>query len=326
MDYQEKYINIINALNELEFDKSLIPNIYINLNLEDIKKQFKKVALKYHPDKNGNTEQSTEKFKKINECYNYLKIIYEGESFNDLNNQEKNEKDENNFDYYNLLKSFIKSTFNLKDEKIDITKIIEKIINKGKQISIRLFEDLDKECILSIYTFLSKYKDILYIKDELLEEIKDICIHKFDRIQIFKLNPKIDDLLNHNLYKLYLNDNLFLVPLWIYKSYFDNSGSEIIVFCEPELPENVIIDDDNNLIIHINLTFEELFNKKSFNIKEYNYYDYYLGNKKLSIPIDDLYIRKEQLYIFKNQGLIKLKKDICDISEKMDIIFKIILN
>ena len=46
---------------------------YEDLTLEYLKKQYRKLALKHHPDKNGNTYESNEKFKKINEAYHYLK-------------------------------------------------------------------------------------------------------------------------------------------------------------------------------------------------------------------------------------------------------------
>jgi preprotein translocase subunit Sec63 len=57
-----------NALEILEIDSK-----YDEVTLEFIKKRYRKLALKYHPDKNGHTEESTERFKKINEAYNYLK-------------------------------------------------------------------------------------------------------------------------------------------------------------------------------------------------------------------------------------------------------------
>ena len=47
-----------------------------NVSLEYLKKQYKKLALKHHPDKNGNTFESNEKFKQINESYSYLKSEY----------------------------------------------------------------------------------------------------------------------------------------------------------------------------------------------------------------------------------------------------------
>jgi len=43
-----------------------------NCTQDDIKKQFRKLSLKYHPDKNNNDEELTNKFKAINEAYETL--------------------------------------------------------------------------------------------------------------------------------------------------------------------------------------------------------------------------------------------------------------
>ena len=58
MDFNKNYYDI------LEVDK--------NASKEDIKKQFKKLALKYHPDKNSGDKTSEEKFKEINEANGIL--------------------------------------------------------------------------------------------------------------------------------------------------------------------------------------------------------------------------------------------------------------
>lgn len=39
---------------------------------EEIKKSYRKLSLKYHPDKNNNSPESTEKFNKLNEAFSYL--------------------------------------------------------------------------------------------------------------------------------------------------------------------------------------------------------------------------------------------------------------
>ena len=67
-------MNYKNAFEILEIDLSQ-PS-YNNISLEYLKKQYKKLALKHHPDKNGNTPESNEKFQQINEAYNYLKTNF----------------------------------------------------------------------------------------------------------------------------------------------------------------------------------------------------------------------------------------------------------
>ena len=39
---------------------------------DEIKKAFRKLALKYHPDRNQGNEEAEEKFKEINEAYQVL--------------------------------------------------------------------------------------------------------------------------------------------------------------------------------------------------------------------------------------------------------------
>ena len=43
-----------------------------NASANEIKKQYRKVAIKYHPDKNPGNKQAEEKFKKISEAYHVL--------------------------------------------------------------------------------------------------------------------------------------------------------------------------------------------------------------------------------------------------------------
>jgi hypothetical protein len=196
-----------------------------------------------------------------------------------------------------------------------LSKVVNDIITKGKQISIKIFDELDKETTLNIFTFLSTNRYTLNLSQDILEMVREILVKKYDNVQIFKLNPCINDLLSNNLYKLYVNNELFLVPLWYNESYFDSSGSEIIVICDPDLPKNITIDEDNNILTELSIEHNDLFNNDSIKFN--------IGEKTFDIFLSNLYIKREQTYIIKNAGISKQKNNIYDISEKSDIILKI---
>ena len=307
-------MNYKDAFEILEIDLSSVG--YNGVSLEYLKKQYRKLALKHHPDKNGNTFESNERFKKINEAYTYLK----NENSYLHEEEEANEENEHSSSlYYDVLKGFMKSVFEGKYSDL-MSKIVNDIIIAGKKISVKLFDDLDKDAAFNIYTFLSNNRSILHLNQDILDKIREVVVKKYDNVEVYKLNPSINDLLNNNLYKLNINAELFLVPLWHNESYFDGSGCEIIVICEPELPEYISIDDDNNIIVERKIyDHHEIHNI----ILNDGFICIDLGEKEFQIPLSNLYMKKEQTYKIKNAGLSKIKKDIYDVSEKTDIIVNI---
>jgi curved DNA-binding protein CbpA len=310
-------MNYTNAFKILEIDLYDLDYTEINLNL--LKKKYHKLALQNHPDKNGNTIESKEHFQKINEAYSYLKreIKFEEENLDDV---DVNCKDE--FMYINILYSF------LKDNKYNdlICKLIKEIILNYKNISLQLFEKIDKETLLDIYIFLSKYKNILHFNQSIIDNIKEIINYKYKEIIIYNLNPNINDLLENNIYKLFIkesqqnNKKLYLVPLWHNELYFDN---ELIVLCEPELPENISIDENNNIYVTIEICIEKLKNL-IFENKNYFFQLDKINKKVFEIQVDKLLFKKQQYYKIKKEGISKINEnDIFDISEKADIIINI---
>jgi curved DNA-binding protein CbpA len=312
-------MNYKDAFEILEIDLCHVS--YNDISLEYLKKQYRRLALKNHPDKNGNTPESNEKFQKINEAYHYLKREIKHFNPEDLE-EESNNSEEDTQDsslYFNILRSFMKTVFEGKYNDI-LSKIVNDIMTTGKKISVKLFDDLDKDTALNIYTFLSNNRSILHLNQEILDNIRDLVVKKYDNVEVYKLNPSIIDLLNNNLYKLYVNDELFLVPLWHNESYFDGSGCEIMVICEPELPNGITIDDDNNICIETEIS---AYHQLPDDIMDNGFVGIEIGGKDFTIPLSNLYMKREQYYRIKNEGLVKIKKDIYDVSEKTDIIVKI---
>jgi len=282
-----------------------------NLSQESLKKRYHKLALQNHPDKNGNTPESTQHFQRIQESYEVLK-----REISFINNCSEQVFDDINLNtgYTAILNLFIDGVLKGKYNEF-LSNIVKDIVSGCKEISLKLFEDMNKEQSLAVYNFLVKYKVLLRLTDNTLDKVREILLNKFKDMQIYVLNPSINDLFQNNVYKLDVDGKLYFVPLWHSEMYFE---SDIIVKCNPELPENVEIDEDNNLVIteRIPITFS-LLNEKIRTIK--------VGNNSFELPLDQLFLRPVQTYVLRKKGISKiLDADIYNIDEKADIIIKII--
>jgi DnaJ-class molecular chaperone len=290
----------------------------MDISLEKLKKKYHKLALKYHPDKNGNTIESKEKFQRINDAYFYLKSEIENDASGSAStfNASNASNAFNSFSYANMLNMFMDNMFKEGASTIDKTllnNVIHIILNGCTQISLKLFETMDKERSIEIYTFLSKYKNILYISQDIINTIRDIIVEKYKNDEVYILNPSIDDLLDDNIYKLKIGDSTYFVPLWNSEVYFDGSGGDIIVKCVPELPSNITIDDNNILYVDLEVPFNmDLFDNENI--------EFQLGKKTYYINHAKLKVRKNQTYFIPNEGvLISEIHDFLDNSANTDI-------
>lgn len=294
-----------------------------NITLEYLKKRYHKLALQNHPDKRGNTIESKEKFQQINEAYNYLsREISNLESETEFCNNE--EKTDSNTSYINILNLFLDSLLKGHPSGNDfLSSFIKDIVNGCKEITMKMFEDLDKEKTLGVYNFLSKYKNILYISDEILDKVYKIIAEKYKDVQIYVLNPSINDLLSNNVYKLDIDGELYFVPLWHNELYFDdkkveNGKDAIIVKCIPELPENISIDENNNIHIFLRVSF-------TFSLLEQKSIVFFLGEKRIDLPLEDLKMQRFQSVVLRRHGISKVfENDIYNVEEKGDIVVRLL--
>jgi hypothetical protein len=334
------------ALFILEID--LTKEQLTNLTEEYIKKKYHKLALINHPDKNGNSLEATNKFQEINEAYYFLsKELYtiNGSPKKPNNNSNTFTQSDNDFvsslksegtnsKYIYLLSLFISSIIegpNAWNKEV-IKNIIKEIVTLGlKQVACEknvylenIFSELDKESSLEVYSFICKYKHILYISNDTLEFVSSLIKKKYKNDRVFILNPSITDLLESNIYKLHIDEQLYLVPLWHNELYFDAKGldnGDIIVLCNPELPENIMIDEDNNLHVSLDLEGENLL---ALIKRESIFVSLLIGQREFNIPISNLYMKKEQIYKFINQGIANvIENDMYNVNSKADIIVKI---
>lgn len=269
-----------------------------NFDQDELKRKYHKMALQYHPDKNGNSADSIIKFQLINEAYDTLK------------NEPIPKKSESRFS--TILKIIVSVTgYN------DVfAKVIQEITTK---VSINALDDLDNDTCVKVYNFLNNHKELLDISDELIETIRVKIETK--QQTIYNLHPTIDDLLNDTVYKLVIDEQTFLVPLWhseLYFDYLDSAGkkkSEIVVVCEPILPDGITIDEYGNIFTSVVLQLADLVIGKNITI--------YIGCKSFPICVNKLFLKSEQIYKITGCGLPKLKRDIYNIAERADIIVNV---
>lgn len=300
-------MNIHKAVKILNFDS------HSNITVDELKKRYHKLALQYHPDKNGGSEESKQRFQTIQEAFEVVK--------KHISSEQSYEQTTTGFDGYETsdLNDY-RSLFQLFIDKIVKTKnapeisIIKEIVFTGcKKISLQLFENMDKEIAVNTLSFICTYKDILHIDVNTIQTVKQIIAKKYENDMVFILNPTIDDMLDNNVYKLQVDKQTFFVPLWHSESYFDNAVNhgEIIVKCSPIIPDHIEIDENN--VIHV-------FLAQPFTISYFDHPQILFSIGSHTFRVDELVYKKKHTYFLENQGLLPIDtNDIYNTSRKAGI-------
>ena len=300
-------MNLLEALDILEIKHENTTS----LTMEYLKSRYHRLALKNHPDKNGNTMESKERFQKINEAYELWKreisILEMGDNERNAGYNDGDIRGDTPtaFDYSYFVHLFIDGLMHG-----SLNTIIKGIVNDSVAFSL---DKLNKENALTVYNFIFKYQSVLHIREETLDKIKSMIIEKFDDLQIYILNPTLDDLFSNNIYKLEIDGTIYYVPLWHSELYFDDN---VIVKCIPDLPENIALDEDNNIIVHVNISF-------TFSLLVENFISISLGKCIFNIPVEQLFCKRVQTYTIKKGGISRIDTELYNIETRGDIIFKI---
>jgi len=287
----------------------------------EIKKHYRIAALRNHPDKHFNSDESTAKFKEINEAY--VLLVGDFKNNHDEETTERGGEEDyncNKYKYGEMFSAFISSLMvGLSNTKIaELNMILTVIMDKCKTLTTAMFDNMDKSSILFIYDLIVKYYTILDISDERFDGIIKILKTKMKIDDVIVLNPTISDLFNSNNIQIIEHEQkTYYIPNWHTELYYDmNEQRELIVKCIPTLPEYIYIDELNNIYIDVRTRVENLFNlpKPVLTIVMYE-------NISIDIPIRDIEFKTHQTITLHKRGIPMINtENIYDISYRMDII------
>jgi hypothetical protein len=321
-------MKISEAITILNISNYTIYNIQ-NISHNELKKHYHIQSLIYHPDKNINNEESTLIFQNINHAYNILKelIIINKDDADCVDPHDTN--DYNNYNYYilnfvNFLINYYSNSTNNSNLDENINNIKQYANSHIQTILVNLLDNFSIVILEDLYIFLLKYKkegvcENNAISNNIITIIKTILQDKLSKYNIYILTPNIINLLNSDIYKLEINNDIIYIPLWHNELNFENN----IIKIDPILDTNITIDNDNNIHYTYNNTFSNIIDLLNANSS----ITINIENHIFNILISNLTFSKYQIYSIKNQGLAKINiNNILDNSYKSDIIFHIYLS
>ena len=226
-----------------------------------ITKAYRIASLKYHPDKNENSPESTAKFQQINEAYQYLMSNTDTTTTTDLPSSS----------YHDIFVFFIRAMFNrsgiqpVNVNSDDIEAALMHIISSNYD---KLLHTLDKSTAVEVYEFMREYADILHLPSDALGKMFKIVSDKMKSDNVIILNPTLTDVFQKKVYELEYESKHFTVPLWHNEIYYKlDNDADLVVRCNiSDVPEYMYIDENNHITINIRTSIQKLLDTGSVTV------------------------------------------------------------
>ena len=324
-------------------DARTILGVSRDCSLTELNKRYRIMALKLHPDKNGNTPDATAAFQELNAAYHTLLpgATPDANEANEANEDDNNA--DNNADnatsYSAIFMNFMKSLFKRKDnyKKDESTRVnqalldlLHRIVHDYASVSVNAaLDSLDPSVLFQLYETLEQYNSAVSMDARIFEEITRIIREKMQKNNIIILKPSLKDVIQNNISVLQFEGQTFYVPLWHSELHYrtqpqpqtqTQEGSEekqLIVKCMPVLPDHMSIDANNELHIDVCADIKELLNRNA-GVLRIPLYD----SECLELQVRELHITSHQTVVLKNniRGISLIcANDIYDVANRAPI-------
>lgn len=254
-----------------------------NFNKQSIKKAYYREALRCHPDK-CKDKDSSDKFKKVQEAYEFLCVHVEIEC---THTQEES--------YTSMFAKFVSSTVGVNISETNVSSALLGIKKGYQKITVEMFKELNRSDSLELYSYLEKYSGLLGLEKESLREIENIIKKKMVKDQLIILKPDLFNLFSLDIYQLTHQEETYYIPLWHNELEYDLPSNSLIVKIIPNVPDNIIIDENNSIHANIILDIKHIFGRENYPVV--------LGDKTFNIKVRDLQLKSKQTIIFKTMGI-----------------------
>ena len=210
-----------------------------------------------------------------------------------------------------------------------IEMVLKKIISLCTEKMIPMLMNLPREKLENIYDYLQRYEAVrppdasITIHASVFSVLEQVLAKKGKSTtpttpanKTIVLRPFFEDLFGVNVYKLHYLGEVLVVPLWHHELTYEvgqnintktngNTAAaeqpakqEVCVRCEPILPENITIDEQNHVHYKLRVNLRDVWTSTELPID--------LGIQHipvLSIPVNRLYLRPMQTITFERRGI-----------------------
>lgn len=260
-----------------------------NFTMKSVKKAYYQKALETHPDKcKGNLSSPT--FTEVQEAYLILSNC--SDEFANETNQPKDAT------YSSFLSSFISSTIGIKVRSDQIAQTLLNIKAGYEDATIRMFSDLNRNDAVKLYSYLEQYAGMFGFNKDIMSKLKSIVDKKIGKDTFITLNPTLANVLRNDVFKLERDNDIYCIPLWHDELEYDLDNKSLIVSINPILPDNMTIDEENNLHIALKLKVSEIFGQDTYEID--------LICKSISVKVREIMLKPKQTICFPNQGIARI--------------------
>ena len=246
--------------------------------IEIVRKQYKMLALKWHPDRNK-APDAAERYREIKDAHDFLIEGTNGSCFDSFITPS----------YKNVASNFFETLYNNEHfQRRIFHPLLMKVTTLCEEKALSFILRLDADRATKLLTMIETWKTVLHFSDAFFDKVRG----HIEGAQHIVLNPNIDDLMQSNVYRL---SEGIIAPLWHPLLEYEKEG--IIVHCLPELPENMWIDDDdeNTLNVEITETVENIWKMGHLEIS--------IGAEKKRIELSNLKLKQSQIVELKGEGI-----------------------